>query len=663
MVTNLLFPTKFAFYSYLSVFILFYCSIDVNAQCAGNDNVIEVCDIPNASSQSINLFNQLLGSPTAGGTWTDDDHSEGLDTATGILNAQLIKSSGIYTYTYTVNNIAGCTDNSATITVTIGGYSGVGSIGNVCKDDTAFNLFQVFDSRTLDPQINGTWLDDDLTGAISNNILNATTLVVNQTYHFTYKMSTIGGCSEKSTTVQVVIKQPVYSGIPTNLKLCSGQLSSYTSYNLNDSLGGEDPNGTWAESGTNEITGPTDSTIDIQNIYNTHGLGIYSFAYTVLSKNLICPSKSSTVVITIEKQLLDVSNLSVIVKDACLNQPASVELSGLGSLNNITLSYDLTGVNNANNQVVNLDVRSGFATFSIPSTSIPNLGVTSFSVTNLTSTGNDCPAIIPPNSNNFTVNAIPNVPIAIDQPFCKTDNPMVSNLEPSGNQYKWFNSATSTTALNNSALLVTGNYWVRGVDAATGCKSESKKIGVAVNEIPTPVLKQDGEKFCGIDNPTIQNLTANVTPSATIAWFDSPTNGNQFANTELLTEGTTYFGFDYSSATNCFSSVLPVTVSLKNCDETPDFFIPDGFSPNGDNVNETFRILDIEFIYPNYSLEIFNRYGNLMFNGNINKPAWDGKNSNSSFIDGDSPTGVYFYIINYNKDNLAPRQGQLYLNR
>jgi hypothetical protein len=49
--------------------------------------------------------------------------------------------------------------------------------------------------------------------------------------------------------------------------------------------------------------------------------------------------------------------------------------------------------------------------------------------------------------------------------------------------------------------------------------------------------------------------------------------------------------------------------------------------------------------------------------GDVNKPAWDGKNTNSNFISGDSATGVYFYIINYNKDNLPPVQGQLYLNR
>jgi gliding motility-associated-like protein len=109
---------------------------------------------------------------------------------------------------------------------------------------------------------------------------------------------------------------------------------------------------------------------------------------------------------------------------------------------------------------------------------------------------------------------------------------------------------------------------------------------------------------------------------------------------------------------------LTVTVSLKDCIATPEnFFIPDGFSPNGDGTNDFFQIQNIEFVYPNYTIEIFNRYGNVLFMGDVNKPAWDGKNTNSNFISGDSATGVYFYIINYNKDNLPPVQGQLYLNR
>ena len=168
----------------------------------------------------------------------------------------------------------------------------------------------------------------------------------------------------------------------------------------------------------------------------------------------------------------------------------------------------------------------------------------------------------------------------------------------------------------------------------------------------------------------MQELSANVNSTATLIWFDAATGGNQLANTTLLQEGVTYYGFDFSSVTNCFSvNGLAVTVSLTNCDTinpeiTYDFFIPDGFSPNGDGVNDTFTIPDIQFIFPNYTLDIYNRYGNLMFSGDKNKPNWDGKSSESpSLSNGIAPNGVYFYIVNFNKDNKSPRQGRLYLNR
>jgi gliding motility-associated-like protein len=881
MVSKILSTATKSLFHFFIVFLVLMASINSSAQCAGNDNVAQdVCDIPNISSQSINLFNYLGGNPVAGGTWTDDNFSGGLNSSTGILNAQRIKSSGIYRYTYTVNNVVGCIDNSATITVTIGGYAGVASIGNACKDDIGYNLFQVFDSRTLDPHINGTWHDDDNTGALTDEILNATTLVVDQTYHFTYTMPAIGNCSEKSVTVQVTIKEPANSGVATNLELCSDKLLSYTNYNLNNSLAGEDPNGTWVEYGTNEINGHRDSSINIKNIYDTFGPGKYNFAYTVLSKNRICPHRTSTVEITIEKKLdytgatlvvnsdiceneimtapptyhavltqgaqnipdgvyeltytvtgvlspipitsnfvngefkfdissaffqqvgnytiqitnivsktslaictnvvgtifdvfhvyptpkinsatlkidpvcqnsnvwiefsgtsnltdgdydinyqlsgsntsnptlirISVSNgkalfmipkqlirndgttslsilnitntvtncsntstlaanfivkplpniasMAVIIKDICQNQPATVELSGLGTLANISLKYTLSGTNTAASQTIPLVVTAGKTSFIIPANLVPNLGITSFSITDLTNSGNSCSAVINPNTKDFRINAIPTNPTAYDQKFCKTDLVTVANLVPNGNQYNWYNTATSTTPLASSTLLVTGIYYVKEINRITTCESGGTPINVIINSVPLPVLKPNGEKFCGVDKPSIQNLSNNVAVTGNLKWYDAASNGTLLENSALLEEGVTYYGFDYSTTIPCHSSDLAVTVSLTDCIATPhNFMIPDGFSPNGDGVNETFQIIDIEFIYPNYTLEIFNRYGNVLFKGNINKPAWDGKNTNSNFINGDSPTGVYFYIINYNKDNLSPKQGQLYLNR
>jgi gliding motility-associated-like protein len=107
---------------------------------------------------------------------------------------------------------------------------------------------------------------------------------------------------------------------------------------------------------------------------------------------------------------------------------------------------------------------------------------------------------------------------------------------------------------------------------------------------------------------------------------------------------------------------LEVTADLTNC---PNLFIPDGFSPNDDGLNDTFYIKNIDVLFPNFSLEIYNRYGNVVYTGNINTPNFNGKSNKSTMIGNEIlPTGVYFYILHYNdSQGKKPTQGRLYLSR
>ena len=93
--------------------------------------------------------------------------------------------------------------------------------------------------------------------------------------------------------------------------------------------------------------------------------------------------------------------------------------------------------------------------------------------------------------------------------------------------------------------------------------------------------------------------------------------------------------------------------------------IPDGFSPNGDNVNDAFEIKNLAERYPKFKLEIYNRYGNVLYKGNINTPNWDGTTSEGGIKLGSDtvPVGVYFYILEYNDGILDDKQGRLYLSR
>ncbi|HEX8014062.1 MAG TPA: gliding motility-associated C-terminal domain-containing protein, partial [Flavobacterium sp.] len=364
-------------------------------------------------------------------------------------------------------------------------------------------------------------------------------------------------------------------------------------------------------------------------------------------------------------KLPEVTNLKIGVSDDCFNKTFSASVTGLGTLTNVTITYLLSGSNSAV-QTVTLAVIDGKANFTIPAILLPNTGSTTISITNLVNNDTTCDVNLTTVYDTFVINAIPAAPVSGNRPFCKVDRATIANLVPNGPQYKWYNSSDLTTPLPNTYVLKSEDYWVTETSDA-GCTSLSTMITVTVSDSPAPILDTDGQNFCGLENPVILDLSNNTNVASTVVWYDAVSNGNLLTPSTLLIDNKTYYGFDLSTSTNCISEDhLEVKVSLSHCDETEyeTFFVPDGFSPNGDNVNDTFTILKIDFLYPNYTLEIYNRYGNILFKGNKNKPDWDGKNSEGAgFGDGIVPNGVYFYVIHFNKDNKPPQQGRLYLNR
>ncbi|WP_318344022.1 T9SS type B sorting domain-containing protein [Flagellimonas baculiformis] len=63
------------------------------------------------------------------------------------------------------------------------------------------------------------------------------------------------------------------------------------------------------------------------------------------------------------------------------------------------------------------------------------------------------------------------------------------------------------------------------------------------------------------------------------------------------------------------------------------------FSPNGDGVNDRLTLVD-HASYPNNTFEVFDRYGNSVFQMDGYDSSWDGTGKN-----GNLPKGTYFYIL------------------
>ena len=93
-------------------------------------------------------------------------------------------------------------------------------------------------------------------------------------------------------------------------------------------------------------------------------------------------------------------------------------------------------------------------------------------------------------------------------------------------------------------------------------------------------------------------------------------------------------------------------------------FIPEGFSPNNDNINDVFEIDHLLNVYLDFELKIFSRYGNIIYKGTHKDGFWDGiSNEGITFKHQLVPTGVYIYVLQLN-DYRYPDSfiGTVYIN-
>src|SRR5690606_8475292 len=65
------------------------------------------------------------------------------------------------------------------------------------------------------------------------------------------------------------------------------------------------------------------------------------------------------------------------------------------------------------------------------------------------------------------------------------------------------------------------------------------------------------------------------------------------------------------------------------------------FTPNGDGVND-YLAFDLLELYPGSKLQVFNRWGKLIYEDDSYYNDWDGE---------DYPAGTYFYVLDINDDS------------
>ncbi|MGB1270378.1 MAG: gliding motility-associated C-terminal domain-containing protein, partial [Flavobacteriaceae bacterium] len=88
--------------------------------------------------------------------------------------------------------------------------------------------------------------------------------------------------------------------------------------------------------------------------------------------------------------------------------------------------------------------------------------------------------------------------------------------------------------------------------------------------------------------------------------------------------------------------------------------ISEALSPNGDGINDTWMIYNIEN-HPNSIVRVFNRWGSQVFYSRNYQNNWDGsyKNNTENLPEGAS----YYYQIDLDGNGIIDREGWLYITR
>ena len=227
-----------------------------------------------------------------------------------------------------------------------------------------------------------------------------------------------------------------------------------------------------------------------------------------------------------------------------------------------------------------------------------------------------------------TINPLPNVSAGTDQSICIGSSVTLSG---SGAQtYVWNNGVTNGIAFTPGS---TQTYTVTGTDA-NGCVNTDQ---ITVTIVPIPVAVVSADVTEGFPDLTV-NFDNNSLNATSYNWYfgngaqvnSNNTSGQQY----VYTSPGEYLVVLTASNGSCADtdSLLIVVNPLPD----PIVVIPNIFTPNGDNNNDTF-FLTVSYV-KSVKVTIVNRWGDKMCIYDGVQAYWDGTVNGNIASD-----GVYFF--------------------
>ncbi|MES2375194.1 MAG: gliding motility-associated C-terminal domain-containing protein [Bacteroidota bacterium] len=199
--------------------------------------------------------------------------------------------------------------------------------------------------------------------------------------------------------------------------------------------------------------------------------------------------------------------------------------------------------------------------------------------------------------------------------------------------YYYFEDASLTTHLRDSThVALSGTYYIQAF-AENECK-EAKPIHVKLTAPTIKITDPEPARY-----PETVDLTRTFVklPGNTCSYYADVQGTIPLTNYTAIDKSGNYF----VKVKSPFGCELVRTVRVTVLPPPPyAITAPNVFTPNNDGVNDFFA-LHIEGYVKFGNLDVFNRYGQLMYSTKSPTGFWDG-----NFKGKDLPTGTYYWIFN-----------------
>lgn len=435
--------------------------------------------------------------------------------------------------------------------------------------------------------------------------LTATTL-----YRRTVTSGSCGSLTTSPVTITVTPNTPVSVTINDPGATCAGALMSFTATPLNP---GNSPTYAWY---VNDVPAGTNApTFSSSSLTNGNTVKV------VLTSSITCttgsPATSNVVTVSVLSNVTPAITISDPQKICVGSSVTFTTLSSSGGGATPSYQWYLNGspVGTNSDTYTNGSLTNGNTVHVVMTSSL------------------SCATSPTATSNIVTMNVVP-VPdpqiIGSDTTFCSGGSVTFSSVN-GGGALTWNNGGSPISGAQGSTFNVqsSGTYTLTENNGA--CATTSAPVTVLV--LPTPVVDAGPDQYV-IDGTLV---TLNATGAVNYLW--TPSTGLSDAsvpNPTFVANNTITFTVEGHDATNACSSTDVVTIFV----EKP-IIIPNAFSPNGDGNNESWEIANME-THPNCEVEVFNRWGTLVWKSTGYTLQWNGSNYRNGEV---LPEGTYFYII------------------